>query len=277
MNDIAYRVEPGFRFPDETLTVTEERQRWLHACCDIPYGFYGNRADPSILAARPIKVIGQALFANFSDRGYVHTQSRIRQHAPIRLDTPIAFAGRFTAVDDHPRGWMMHGSFTYRAPDGTLLLEVEPSALMADRGKMRPRPPAAAEDGYSTEVRPPVEPALEPGWSLLFNRQVRPEKCLGYSGNTRNIIHTDPVYAQKFGYRMPIFAGNAMGQILTQALQADGLLDAFDMRVRMLRPVHWDDGLAVIGRRDGAGRLVVVKAIGPEGKETNDLTVLNQA
>ena len=94
MNAIAYRVEPGYRFPEETLVITEERQRWLHACCDIPYGFYGDRADPSILAARPIKVIGQALFANYSDRGYVHTQSRIRQHAPIPLETPV--------IDDGP-------------------------------------------------------------------------------------------------------------------------------------------------------------------------------
>lgn len=274
MDAIDYRVEPGYRFPEETLVITEERQRWLHACCDIPYGFYGDRTDPSILAARPIKVIGSALFANYSDRGYVHTQSRIRQHAPIPLEMPLAFAGQFTAVDDHPRGWMMVGSFTYRAPDGTLLLEVEPMALMADPAKMRPRPPAAAEDGYSTEVRPPVEPDLEPGWELLFNRQIRPEQCLGYSGNTRNIIHTDPVYAQKFGYRMPIFAGNGMGQILMEAMQADGLRDQFDVSFRMLRPVHWDDGLAVIGRRDDDGKVVEIKAIGPEGKETNDLRVL---
>jgi hypothetical protein len=82
MNDIAYRVEPGYRFPDETLTVTEERQRWLHACCDIPHGFYGDRADPSILAARPIKVIGQALFANYSDRGYVHTAAPWTENSP---------------------------------------------------------------------------------------------------------------------------------------------------------------------------------------------------
>lgn len=274
MDAIDYRVEPGYRFPEETLVITEERQRWLHACCDIPYGFYGDRTDPSILAARPIKVIGAALFANYSDRGYVHTQSRIRQHAPIPLEMPLAFAGQFTAVDDHPRGWMMVGSFTYRAPDGTLLLEVEPMALMADPAKMRPRPPAAAEDGYSTEVRPPVVPDLEPGWELLFNRQIRPEQCLGYSGNTRNIIHTDPVYAQKFGYRMPIFAGNGMGQILIEAMQVDGLQDQFDVQFRMLRPVHWDDGLAVIGRRDDNGKVVEIKAIGPEGKETNDLRVL---
>ena len=220
-------------------------------------------------------MIGEALFANYSDRGYVHTQSRIRQHAPIPLETPIAFAGQFTAVDDHPRGWMMHGSFTYRAPDGTLVLEVEPMALMADRNKMRPRPPVQAEDGFSTEVRPPIDPDLEPGWTLLFKRQVRPEKCLGYSGNTRNIIHTDPAYAQKFGYRMPIFAGNAMVQNLIQALQVDGLLDSFDVQVRMLRPVHWDDGLAVVGRRGDEGRLAEIRAISPEGKETNDLRVLS--
>jgi hypothetical protein len=275
MNAIAHRVEPGYHFPEETLIVTEERQRWLHACCDIPHGFYGDRADPSILAARPIKVIGEALFANYTDRGYVHTQSRIRQHAPIPLETPIAFAGQFTAVDDHRRGWMMQGSFTYHAPDGALLLEVEPMALMADQGKMRPRPPAAAEDGFSTEVRPPIKPDMAPGWALLFNRQVRPENCLGYSGNTRNIIHTDPVYAQKFGYRMPILAGNAMVQTLIRALQVDGLLDRFDVQARMLRPVHWDDGLAIIGRRDDTGRLVEVKSVGPEGKDTNDLRVLD--
>lgn len=274
MNATVHRVEPGYHFPEETLIVTEERQRWLHACCDIPHNFYGNRADPSVLAARPIKVIGEALFANYTDRGYVHTQSRIRQHAPIPLETPIAFAGHFTAVDDHPRGWMMRGSFSYHAPNGTLLLEVEPMALMADQRKMRPRPPVAAEDGYSTEVRPPIKPQLDSGWELLFNRQIRPEKCLGYSGNTKNIIHTDPAYAQKFGYRMPIFAGNAMVQILVQASQVEGLLDQFDMRVRMLRPVHWDDGLAIIGRRDHKGRLVEIKAIGPEGKDTNDLRAL---
>jgi hypothetical protein len=73
---------------------------------------------------------------------------------------------------------------------------------------------------------------------------------------------------------MPIFAGNAMVQILVQALQVDGLLDAFDVQVRMRRPVHWDDGLAIVGRRDMTGRLMEIKAIGPEGKETNDLSVL---
>jgi hypothetical protein len=31
MNAIAHRVEPGYRFPEETLIITEERQRWLHA------------------------------------------------------------------------------------------------------------------------------------------------------------------------------------------------------------------------------------------------------
>ncbi len=275
MTATAYRVEPGFEFPAEELVITEDRQRWLHACCDIPHGFYDGRADPTILAARPIKVIGEALFANYSDRGYVHTQSRIRQHAPIPLETPIAFAGSFTAVDDHPRGWMMHGSFTYHGPDGTLLLEVEPMALMADQSKMRPRPPAEEADGFSTEVRPPIEPDLEPGWALLFNRQVSPEKCLGYSGNTRNIIHTDPAYAQKFGYRMPILAGNSMVQTMIYAAQVDGLLDRFDVQARMLRPVHWDDGLAIIGRRDDSGRLVDIRSIGPEGKDTNDLRVLD--
>ena len=275
MDAIAYRVEAGYEFPSETISVTTEDQLWRHACCDIPHDFYQGNADPTILATRPIKVIGSALFANYDDRGYVHTESRIKQYAPIPLDTPIGFAGRFTAVDDHPRGWMMHGSFTYHAPDGELLLEVEPKALMADQSKMRPRPPAEASDPYSTALRPPPNVDPEPGWEQLFTRQVTPAKCLGYSGNTQNIIHTDPAYAQKFGYRMPILAGNSMVQTMVQAVQADGLCDTFEVHVRMLRPVHWDDGLVILGRRDDAGRIVEVRAIGPEGKPTNELVRLD--
>ena len=274
MDAIAYKVEPGYRFPTEEILVGEERQRWLHACCEIPHGFYRDRVDPSILAARPIKVIGHALFANYTDRGYVHTESRIKQHAPIPMGTPITFNGQFTAVDDHKRGWMMHGAFTYHDPAGKLLLEVWPMALMADQSKMRPRPPAEASDPYSEALRPPPNVDLEPDWELLYERQMSPAKCLGYSGNTQNIIHTDPAHAQKFGYRMPIFAGNGMVQNLIQAMQKDGLQDSFDVHVRMLRPVHWDDGLAIVGRRDSAGNIVCVQAIGPEGKPTNDLQVL---
>lgn len=274
MDAIAYRVEPGYEFAAETLTVTRDEQNWRHACCDIPHGFYGDRADPTILATRPIKVIGNALFANYDDRGYVHTESRIKQHAPIPLGAPIAFSGRFTAVDDHPRGWMMHGAFTYHGPDGRLLLEVHPKALMADQSKMRPRPPAEALDPYSDTLIPPPQVDLEPGWELLFNRQVTPAKCLGYSGNTANIIHTIPSYAQSFGYRMPILAGNSLVQTAVYAAQADGAEDTFEVYVRMLRPVHWDDGLAVIARRDEAGGIAEVKIIGPEGKPTNDLVRL---
>ena len=66
-----------------------------------------------------------------------------------------------------------------------------------------------------------------------------------------------------------------MVQNLIQAMQRDGLRNCFDVHVRMLRPVHWDDGIAIIGRRDAAGRLVEVHAVGPEGKTTNDLAVLD--
>ena len=274
MDAIAYKVEPGFTFPTEELLIDPEEQRWRHACCEIPHGFYQDRLDPTILATRPIKVIGTALFANYTDRGYVHTESRIKQHAPIPLGTTITFNGCFTAVDDHPRGWMMHGSFTYHDPAGKLLLEVWPLALMADQTKMRPRPPASPTDPYSTALLPPPKVDLEPGWELLYIRQMSPAKCLGYSGNTQNIIHTDPAHAQKFGYRNPIFAGNGMVQNLVQAMQKDGLQDSFDVRVRMKRPVHWDDGLAIIGRRDASGAIAEVHAIGPDGKMTNDLVVV---
>ena len=57
-------------------------------------------------------------------------------------------------------------------------------------------------------------------------------------------------------------------------MQKDGLQDSFDVHVRMLRPVHWDDGVAIIGHRNAAGKIDSVQAIGPDEKPTNDLVVL---
>ena len=50
----SYRIEAGYEFPSETLTVTASEQRRRHGCCDIPEARYGGHADPTFLARRPV-------------------------------------------------------------------------------------------------------------------------------------------------------------------------------------------------------------------------------
>lgn len=260
-----YEVRPGYEFPPVELTVTPERQRELHRYCDIPPERWGDRSDPTFLARYPIRVIGRALFACHPDRGYVHMVHRIRQFAPVRLGETVAVRGRFTAVDPIPRGWMMRAAFEYRLPDGRLAMLVEPEALMADRTRMPPPGTRKASDGNSAEA--------DAGFEVLTRKQLTPEKVLGYCGDTDNRIHTDPDYARGFGFRAPITAGNQLVNLLLEALALDGPPDRVDVEIRFLRPVFWDESIAVAGERDGDGRLRRLCVTKQDGKMASTCAV----
>jgi hypothetical protein len=86
--------------------------------------------------------------------------------------------------------------------------------------------------------------------------QKRDATTLGYCEGTQNLIHTDPEYARGFGFRAPIIAGNQTVNFLLEGPAMDGLPRSFDILVRLLRRVFWDDAIRVLGRRGGEeGRL----------------------
>lgn len=250
-------VKAGHEFPEHRLVVTSEYQHALHGFCDIPQSFYGDRADPTFLARYTIKVIGSTMFACHPDRGYVHMVHRIRQHAPAKLDTPVTVRGCFTEIEPVPRGWIMHGAFDYYAEDGTHLMTVEPQALMADQTRM---PDKSAK-------KPERAPgAADEGFDVITRKQCTPEKVLGYCGDTNNKIHTDPEYAKGFGFRAPITAGNQIVNYQLEALSKDRMPDSFDVSIRFLRPVFWDDAISMMGRRGRGGRLEALRAVKEDGK-----------
>ena len=252
-----YEVRPGYEFPAAELTITPERQRELHSFCDIPPERWGDRVDPTFLARYPIKVIGNALFACHPERGYVHMVQRIRQFAPVRLGDTVAVRGRFTAVDPVPRGWMMKAVFDYRLPDGTHVMTVEPEALMADPARMKP-----GERG----PKPAAPAADDSGFAPLTRKELTPEKVLGYCGDTDNKIHTDPDYAQRFGFRAPIAAGNQIINFLLEAVALKEPPARLGIEMRFLRPVFWDETITVAGRRGTDGALAELRAIKPDGR-----------
>src|SRR5690606_41014088 len=104
-------------------------------------------------------------------------------------------------------------------------------------------------------------------FSVLTRKQLTPEKVLGYCGDTDNRIHTDPDYARGFGFRAPIAAGNQIVNLLLEALALEGAPERIDVEIRFLRPVFWDEAIAVAGRRGADGRVIELRALKARSEE----------
>lgn len=237
----------------------------MHGHCDIPAERWGDRVDPTFLARYPIRVIGDALFSCHPDRGYVHMVHRIRQLEPVAFGEPITVDGMFVAVDPVLRGWMMKGRFEYRRADGTLVMVVEPEALMADRSRM-PAPGAAKPASAA--------PPAEAGFAMVTRKQFTPENVVGYSGKGRNPIHDDPDHARIMGFRAPIVAGNQLINLLLEPLAMAGKPKRFEVDVRLRRPVFWDEAVTVEGRKGPDGRWTHTRVVKPDGRVASDCAVI---
>jgi acyl dehydratase len=263
--DPTYRIEAGFEFPSETLTVTAAEQRRLHDWCDIPAARYGGSADPTFLARRPILLNTASMAAARPEVGKVHIVHHLVQHRAIALDTPMTMTGRFTEIADYPRGWIAHSVWDFRTNDGASVLTVEPQVMMIDPERAR----QPGEGGKAAAK--PAEDAS--GFEGLTHKQCTPETTCGYCEGTRNLIHIDPDHAKGFGFRAPIIAGNQTVNFLLEALALDRAPETFDVTIRFRRPVFWDDTLDIEGRRGADGTLVTIRAVNGDGKVVADCRV----
>lgn len=250
-------VEAGAEFTAETLDIAADYQTAMLEFSEIDPDLYKGEVDPGLLARRPISLIGSALFDQHPERGYVHTVQSIECRLPAPAGEPIAMTGRFGRVEDHPRGWMMHADFEFRRADGELALIVSPSALMADPARNTTAP---AKSGPAPSPEERRADLASEGWTVVGRKTCTPERVVGYCGRTRNLIHTDPAYAQSFGFRAPITAGNQMVEWHLEAARLAKLGGRFEGQVRLERPVFWDDALEIMTRRrDAAIEIAVVK------------------
>lgn len=254
-------VEAGARFVQETLEYSTDYVTSMLEFSEIDPDLYKGEIPPGLMARRTISVIGSALFGGHPERGYVHTVQGIERYLPAPIDEPITMTGRFSKIEDHARGWMMHGDFEFRRADGELALLVSPTALMADPERNKTPSKPAAADAPSPEERKAALAA--DGWTLATTKTCTPERVVGYCGKTRNYIHTDPDYAKTFGFRAPITAGNQMIDWHLETVLRAMLGHRYEGRVRLERPVFWDDTIEMMSRKRGAAlEIAGVKADG---------------
>jgi len=254
-----YRVEAGYAFPEETLVVSAAEQRRLHGWCDIPESRYGGMADSGFLARRPVLLNTASMTAARPEVGKVHIVHRLVQHRPVALDTPVRMTGRYTEIEDHPRGWIAHSVWAFRGPGGAPVFDVRPQVMMIDPARAR----QAGEGGGRAAGRNEDDSAR---FAPLTRKQCTPESTCGYCEGTKNLIHIDMAHAQSFGFRAPIIAGNQTVNFLLEALALERVPESFDLTIRFLRPVFWDDALVIEGRRRGDGTLAAVRAVNGDGK-----------
>ncbi|MCP5199844.1 MAG: hypothetical protein H6977_07515 [Gammaproteobacteria bacterium] len=254
-----HRAEVGYVYPAQDVTITADEQRRLHGWCDIAPEVFGDSADPTFVGRPPILLNTATIRASRPGWGPVHLLQRVHQARPIALGETLTLHGRVTALEPHPRGTLLCSRWEYRDAGGATPFVVEPEVLMLDPAAVpvrRPRPADSAESG---------------DWEPLARHQCTPETTLGYCAGSSNLIHLDPDYARGFGLRAPIIAGMQTVNFLVAPLYREAAPAAFDLRIAFERPVFWDDALAISGRRDGAGRLVAVRAQNAEGKTVASL------
>jgi len=259
-----YRIEAGYEFAEETLVVTAAEQRRLHAWCDIPESRYGGTIDPTFLARRPILLNTESMTLARPEVGKVHIVHRLVQHRPVALGTPATMTGRYTEVADHPRGWVAHSDWAFHTPDGALAFTVRPQVMMIDPDRAR-GPGEGGKSGSAGDG--------DTGFETLTRKQCTPETTCGYCEGTKSLIHIDMEHAQGFGFRAPIIAGNQTVNFLLEALALERAPETFDVTIRFLRPVFWDDTLAVEGKRGADGTLAAVRAVNGAGKVAADCRV----
>ena len=251
-----FRLEPGYEFPQEEITVSEAEQHQLHGFCDTPPERYGDFVDPTFLARRTIRLNTEAIQACRPDCAPVHMVHRLKVHAPVRLGETITMTGQYIAIPEISRGWVTKTRWEFHRADGGHVLTVEPDVMMMDPSK------APSEKKGARKERPAADDA---GFETLLEKQCTPDTTLGYCEGTTNLIHTVPEVAAEYGFRAPIIAGNQTVNFLLEPLALEGVPAEMDVELKFLKPVFWDDAVNVQGRREG-GVLTALRAVNGDGE-----------
>jgi MaoC like domain len=257
-------LRPGFVYPEWETRVGPERQARKHQCLDIEAALYGDIADiaffgmDSILATR---------HAGLPVNGSVHMRQVFRLKDPIRIGEPLAVRGRVTRVEPAKRGHVVWSSFEFVRPDGSV-------PLVSDRAGLRVDPAAAERANQAGRDAATPEPDPRAGMTLLFEKQLTPEKVASFSDEAGNLIHSDPEVARQFGFRAPIAAGLMGAHFVLEAVARQGGPPAeLDMEMQFLRPMFWDERLAIHGRFGPGGSLAEIAIVNGAAKATGRATI----
>lgn len=230
-----YSLDPGFKYPEKNIVITEEEQHRLHQWCATDATVFGKVADPSLIGRLPVVITSNTMVACRPDWGQVHTTHRIMQHRPVILGESLRVQGENVALVTHVRGEVLQSAWRYYDVDGKIPFEVETEGLLIDPSF---EPKQVKRSGQRVSDRASYVPIL--------TKQCTPEATVGYCEGTNNPIHSDMHVAQEFGFRAPIIAGTQTMGFLLEAVYRTRSPKSVALTINFKRPVFWDDELTIV-------------------------------
>lgn len=258
MNQDIIAKTPLQTFPERAATRTRDYQDRKLRACGVDPALYGDSLETGLFGQDCFKAMtagGVVL------DGMVHMAQRFELLRPARLGEALTQRGWIASDDEDPRGRRIVQVFEFIQPDGEISARAEMFRLKPDPEKM----------GASRGIRRSV---VDPSANMrqIAEKTMRPQDVTAFSEDVGNLIHFDPDFAGRYGYRAPISQGIQTMIWMMGSLAARDYPRSFDVTARFARPIHWDDTVTLWrDREEGAPRLA--RALNADGKLAAELRV----
>lgn len=253
-------LKPGYTFPTRELIRDQERQDRKLRACSVDAETYQGVAATGLFGNECFRLmheVGQDI------DGFIHTRQRYRQHGSIMIEEPITLSGATVSAEPVPRGLELHQVFEFTRKNGDQALTAEITGIVPDPDLMNG--PRGEEEGQA------FNPVLH--CICLEQKYLQPAQVEVFSADVGNQIHTNPEFANSYGYDAPIAQG-----LMTAAWMMATMADfappkKFDATFEFLRPVFWDDEMALWAKPSIDIHYDTVFSVNGDGKPTAVMTV----
>jgi acyl dehydratase len=247
-------------FPEREATRDHAYQERKLKACGVDPALYGDSVETGLFGQDCFKAMtagGVVL------DGMVHMAQRFELLAPARLGERLGQRGWVVSDEPDPRGRRIVQVFEFPRRDGALSARAEMFRLKPDPEKM----------GTSRGTRRGAE---DPRANMLqiAEKTMQPRDVTAFSEDVGNLIHFDPDFAGRYGYRAPISQGIQTMIWMMGALAEKAIPTRFDVTARFARPIHWDDTVTLWRDAEtGTPAPRLLRAINAEGKLAAELRV----
>ena len=248
----------GLVYPELTVLRTRDYQSSRLRACLIDPARYGTQVEVGLYGQDCFKMIAAA---GHRMDGIVHMGQRFIKHRPVAIGEPLVQRGRVDALTPHHRGTRVDSTYEFIGRDGAAAVTAALIRLLPDPAKMG-KPGTSRAD--------PVDP--RDGLEQVAAKTMRPEDVTLFSGDVGNLIHFDPEFARRYGYRAPIAQGIQTAVWVLSSLAEQAPPRSFDVAFQFLRPVYWDEAVTLWVRR-GPDGIALARALNADGKVTTEMTV----
>jgi acyl dehydratase len=248
----------GSVFPERVARRTREYQERKLRACGVDPNPFGDTLETGLFGQDCFKSItGGGVVLD----GMVHTAQHFELFKAAALDQPLTQRGRIASDEEDPRGRRIVQTFEFFTADGAISARAEMFRLRPDPAKM----------GASRGTRRTADDPRD-GLVQIDEKTMRPQDVTAFSEDVGNLIHFDPDFAGRYGYRAPISQGIQTMIWMMGALAKERPPARLDVTARFARPVYWDDSVTLwSGAGDGAPELF--RAVNAEGKLAAELRV----